>query len=120
MYLLKTYNTLSNSIISSNSLNNRSLISSNILNNLSEFMNNSLNDSDIYLNTLITNYFRFINIEKATITIGSTEEAVFFPIFAAAYTKNIISTVDAKNVLITWDATGLSTPLDLATGIAPV
>lgn len=119
-YSYISYNTLSaSSRISYNAINENSFISQNTL-GASNIIYNTLNsNSDIYSNTLSSNAFQYIVVEKAVVTIGATEEAVFFPIFAAAYTKNIISTVDAKNVLITWDATGVSTPLDLATGIAP-
>lgn len=120
-YSYISYNTLSaSSRISYNAINENSFISQNTL-GASNIIYNTLNsNSDIYSNTLSSNAFQYIVVEKAVVTIGATEEAVFFPIFAAAYTKNIISTVDDKNVLITWDATGVSTPLDLATGIAPV
>ena len=114
-------NTLSDTAsISSNILQNNSSINNNVLKTISSISTNNLICSLIDSNILTTNDFNFIIAEKATITIAVGQVATFYPIFAATYTKNIISTVDAKNVLITWSAIGVSTPLDLATGVTPV
>jgi len=115
-------NTLSgSSVIADNTLNSSSAIANNTLSVASGINANTLNSSSaINSNVLSSASFQYIIIENATIAIAVGQVATFYPIFAATYTKNVISTVDAKNVLITWSATGVSTPLDLATGVTPV